>query len=139
IHAVDGLMAVGRDFIIEPGVAVDGLDEFLESMPRSPSFTARDRPFVGSGTVHLHATDDGLPEGTGEWMIEFTPDGFTFTHAHGKGDVAVRAPAETLELLALGRRSLPQGGSGGDGATGGVQLFGDSEVLDRFLAGAVFR
>ena len=56
---------------------------------------------AGDGvTIHLHATD-----APGEWMIERTPDGFTYAHGHGKGDVALRGPISDLtagNLLALG-------------------------------------
>lgn len=130
IHAVDGLLAVGREVAIEPRVAVDGIDELLEALQHSPSFVSQGTPFDGSGTVHLHTTDDDLADGLGEWMIEFDPTGYRFTHGHGKGDVAVRATAQTLELITLGRAAI-------DGDH--VEVFGDRDVLDRFLTGATFR
>ena len=162
IHAVDGHLATSTGFRIEPAVAIDGLDEYLENLAYLRAVATPETPFTGSGTVHLHATDPDLAEGLGEWMIEFDADGCRFGHGHGKGDVAVRAPADTLELLALGRLNLEGdrhdggqagggnkgGGNKGDGNKGagpqeagmaGIEVFGDPEVFQRWLAGATFR
>ncbi len=132
IHGVDAHLAVGAPFNIEPALAVDGLDELLEIRRASPAFAQLDAPFAGDGTVHLHATDDSLAAGHGEWMIEFGTDGYEFSHGHGKGDVAVKAPAATLELLVAGRVSADALGE--DDA----QIFGDRNVLDQFVAGMTF-
>lgn len=76
---------------IEPAVASDSIDEFLDvSLPWVVDAHA---PLPGS--VHLHCTDT-----EGEWFIE--PDGHV-ERAHAKGDVAVRGTASDL-LLALYRR-----------------------------------
>lgn len=152
IHAVDGHLATNTGFRIEPAVAIDGLDEYLENLAYLRAFATPETPFVGSGTVHLHATDPDLADGLGEWMIEFDAAGYRFEHGHGKGDVAVRAPAETLELLALGRRTLggdrDDGGQAGDSDKGDsiqeagradIEVFGNPEVFQRWLAGAAFR
>ena len=48
------------------------------------------------GSLHLHATD-----GDGEWFIE-TADGLTWSHAHEKGDVAVRGTTSDLLLRPVG-------------------------------------
>lgn len=152
IHAVDGHLATNTGFRIEPAVAIDGLDEYLENLAYLRAFATPETSFVGSGTVHLHATDPDLADGLGEWMIEFDAAGYRFEHGHGKGDVAVRAPAETLELLALGRRTLggdrDDGGQAGDSDKGDsiqeagradIEVFGNPEVFQRWLAGAAFR
>ena len=132
IHGVDAQLAVGAPFDIEAPLAVDGLDELLEIRRASPAFERLEEPFTGAGTVHLHATDDSLASGHGEWMIEFGADGYEFTHGHGKGDVAVRAPAETLELLTLGRLNADHADDHD------AQIFGDRDVLERWLAGMTF-
>lgn len=132
IHSVDAQLAVGAPFNIEAPLAVDGLDELLEIRRESPAFARLEEPFTGAGTVHLHATDDSLASGHGEWMIEFGPDDYEFTHGHGKGDVAVRAPAATLELLVMGRVGAD------DADDQAAQIFGDRDVLDRWLVGMTF-
>jgi hypothetical protein len=79
---------------IDPALAVDGVDEHLEVFaPRLPGDV-----FGGaSGTIHLHATDDGL-DGAGEWLIRLGPQGITFDKGHAKGDVALRGAASDLLL-----------------------------------------
>jgi hypothetical protein len=49
-------------------------------------------------TYHFHRTD-----GEGEWLVRFEGDEVTLRHEHGKGDVAVRGPAEDLFLWLWGR------------------------------------
>ena len=132
VHSVDAHLTVGAEFTIDPALAIDGLDELLEVRRVSPSFTGLEEPFAGTGTVHLHATDELLALGHGEWMMEFGPHGYEYSHGHGKGDVAVKAPAATLELLTLGRVSAETA------LDQGAQIFGDRGVLDRWLTGMTF-
>ncbi len=47
------------------------------------------------------------------------------TREHAKGDVAVRGRAEDLLLLLWGRREV---------GVEGNQVFGDADLLDRFVA-----
>ena len=72
-------------------------------------------------TIHLHATDsvfsndsafshdsafsDGGPEpsGAGEWLISLTGGGYSWSHGHAKGSVAVRGPAALLLQFVYGR------------------------------------
>jgi uncharacterized protein (TIGR03083 family) len=113
VHAWDALAAAGRDEPVERELAVDGVDELLTFMlPATPP--------EGLGSVHLHTTD-----GPGEWLIVAEKDGWVVTREHAKGDVAVRATASDL-LLLLWRRK-------GQVVT---QVFGDEEVLGRFLSAA---
>ena len=80
---------------IDPGAAVDGIDELFDFfLPvRQPTV------FAGNGeTIHLHATD-----ADGEWIITRTPDGIEVERAHRKSDVAARAQAQDLLLFVWGR------------------------------------
>jgi uncharacterized protein (TIGR03083 family) len=100
IHRVDVELAVlGTAGELEPAVAVDGIDEFLENLPYAARFRPEVRELHGDGeTLHLHATDlDGtaLP---GEWLITLEPHGFRWSHAHVKGAAAVRGTARDLAL-----------------------------------------
>lgn len=114
VHRWDAEAAAGRAYEIDPALAVDGVDEFLDFF--APVVRKSAEPI--DGTVHLHATD-----ADGEWFIEPSGDALAVRREHAKGDVAVRASASDV-LLQLWRRP----------ASGGVQVFGDGEVLARFLA-----
>lgn len=114
IHRWDAESAVGSPDPIPTDLALDGIDEFGEVY----LIHARRRGITGNGeTVHLHATDDGLEPGTGEWMFRFDADGVEVTHEHGKGDMAVRGPAEDLLLFVWNRRPVE------------VETFGDTDAL----------
>jgi uncharacterized protein (TIGR03083 family) len=121
VHRADAALALGVPAAVEPAVAVDGIDELLENLPAAAaSFAPAVAELTGKGeTLHLHATD-----AEGEWMIELTPEGFTWAHCHGKGDVAVRGAASDLLLLVYGR--LPSDDER-------FTRFGDTDLLDRWL------
>lgn len=100
---------------IDAALAVDGVDEFGDVFL---AHAAR-RGITGTGeSLHLHATDEGLLEGTGEWMFTFTPEGVDVEHTHGKGDMAVRGPAQDLLLFVWNRRPIE------------VQAFGEPDPLE---------
>lgn len=122
IHRVDCELATGRESLIGPEVASDNIDELLEIIPRAAPFQPLVDNLRGSDSLHLHATD--APEGVnGEWLITYHDDGFTWTHEHGRGSVAVRAPLAELALL-LNRRTRP-----GES----VEVLGDTSVLDHWI------
>ena len=114
IHRVDGELAAGRSVgtlsRIDPEVAADGIDEFLDHM--MPADVRFDVP----ATIHLHATDT-----PGEWLLEVGPDGVSVSREHAKGDLAVRGPAQQLLLLLWNR--VPADAEG-------LEVFGDQSLLD---------
>ena len=115
IHRWDVAGAAGAATPIERDLALDGIDEVFELfVPRLGDRLAGD-----GRTLHLHATDDGVPEGAGEWTIGFTPDGPICERGHAKGDAAVRGSASDL-LLLLWNRVPPSR----------LEVFGDAGVLD---------
>jgi uncharacterized protein (TIGR03083 family) len=84
---------------LDPDLAVDGLDELLDQfVGRLPA----ERLAGASGTLHLHATDEGL-EAPGEWLVTITPEGISAEPGHIKGDVAVRGSASDLLLWGWNR------------------------------------
>ncbi|MDQ1396515.1 MAG: hypothetical protein QOG64_1774, partial [Acidimicrobiaceae bacterium] len=92
VHRWDGEhAATGSPAPLDPALAADGVDEFLEH------FLPQDAGQKVPGTIHLHATD--IEGSDGEWLITLSPEGSSFTKEHGKGDVAVRGPASDLLLL----------------------------------------
>ncbi len=123
VHAWDAAAALGDAPPLPVDLAVDGVDEVLEVIvPHRLDLGA----FGDRASLHLHATDDGLAPGAGEWLVTVGPEGIDVAREHAKGDVAVRAPASTLDLLLWGRRGLLDE----------AQVFGDGAVLTRFAAAA---
>jgi uncharacterized protein (TIGR03083 family) len=109
VHRVDGQLAAGAEPEIDPVLAADAVDEFLDllSTRRSQPPDEPAGPLPAGAIMHLHATDDGLG-GAGEWLVRQGPHGISVEQGHGKGDVAVSGPAASL-LLMLVRRRPPTG------------------------------
>lgn len=121
VHRADAAIALGTDYQVAPAVAADGIDEWLDRIVVESRATT---PPLSSGeSVHLHATDDGLGA-AGEWTITGADDGIAWSHEHGKGDAALRGSAKDLLLAIVRRRSA---------ADGGLEVFGDTAVWDRWL------
>lgn len=121
VHRADAALALGVTFELPPALAADAISEWIELMtvqakPQSP-LLERGR------TLHLHATDDGLGP-TGEWTIVNDDDGVGWSHEHGKGDVALRGPANDLLLAIVRRRTA---------AEVDIEIFGDTAVWDGWL------
>lgn len=115
VHRWDAQAATAPPEPVEPALAIDGIDEFLDF------FVDDVKDGVGetdSYSVHLHATDS-----RGEWVARVRGRTTEVARAHAKGDVAVRGGASDL-LLLLWRRLDPRH----------VEVLGDAAVLDRFLA-----
>jgi uncharacterized protein (TIGR03083 family) len=130
VHRADAAIALGVDYQIEPALAADAIDEWLDRVAvESAAGTTSSGPPLGAGqSLHLHATDDGL--GTaGEWTITGGDDAIGWSHEHGKGDAALRGTAKDL-LLAIVRRQ--------SAADGNLEVFGDTAVWDRWLARTPF-
>jgi uncharacterized protein (TIGR03083 family) len=122
VHLADAQLAAGRDVDLPPGLAADGVDEWLGLIAARTA--GPDPELRGDGqSLHFHATDPGL-SGTGEWLITRTPSGITIQHGHGKADVAVRGLAADL-LLVLTRRLPP--------SAPGVDIFGEQALLTHWL------
>ena len=123
VHRADAALALGADFVVPAERAADSVSEWLGLLEERP-FAPADNPLAEGATLHLHATDDGLGP-TGEWTIASdTEDGITWSHEHGKGDVALRGPAKELLLAVVRRRTA---------ADAGIEVFGDTAVWDAWL------
>jgi len=119
VHRVDAeLAATGTAEAIDPELAVDGIDEYLDVF--LPRVHARNPVDVGDLTVHLHATDDDVD---GEWFVRFGAGAPVVSREHEKGEVALQGEAATL-LLALWGRVEP--------TEAGLALFGEPEAWARF-------
>ena len=113
IHRWDAESATSSPNSIDPGLAADAIDEFLDVYV--PSEEAPVPP--GGGSIHLHRTD-----GEGEWVLTLEADGVRVERGHAKADAAVRGSAADL-LFVLWRRLPPDR----------VEVLGDRAVVDRFL------
>jgi uncharacterized protein (TIGR03083 family) len=125
VHVWDAQSAIGDPDPVDPAIAADGLDELLtEFVPvlfDATAFGETER------SIHFHATD-----AEGEWLLRFDGTQVVVASEHAKGDVAARGPAEQLLLLAWNR--VPSTAPG----DGGIDTFGDADLLARFLAAARF-
>jgi uncharacterized protein (TIGR03083 family) len=119
VHRADAAGTVGAAFPVEPDLAADAIDEFLDLLGN----LAGDQGAGPAGTVHLHATDAG-PDLDAEWLVEVGPSGFTWRRGHEKATVAVRAPL--ADLLRVVTRRLPPDAAG-------VEVLGDRQLLAAWL------
>lgn len=114
VHAWDAAAAAGGDHVIDPALAVDGLDEvfdlFVPMIFRAETFAAKGE------TLHLHATD-----ASGEWLLRFADAGVEVERTHAKGDGAARGQAADLLLAVWNRPVLDR-----------IERLGDAELLPRF-------
>jgi uncharacterized protein (TIGR03083 family) len=124
VHRADASLALGHRPVIDPEVAVDGVDEVLALITRARRF----RPEVG----RLRGAGDRLrllaADGTDEWTVTLTEHGYDWTAGPVDGaaprEAAVRAPVADLYLM-LWRR-LPSAGPDFD-------VTGDRRLLDFWL------
>jgi len=126
VHRADAAGAVGAGYTVDPDLAVDAVDEFLDLLSDPMVAGAAPAPAGGpapGSSVHLHATDAG-PDLEAEWLVELDGPTFRWRHAHARADVAVRAPL--ADLLRVVTRRLPPDADA-------VEVLGDRQVLDAWL------
>ncbi|MFF9864478.1 maleylpyruvate isomerase family mycothiol-dependent enzyme [Streptomyces sp. NPDC013953] len=102
VHLADAELALGEEPVVDPGIATDGVEEFLENLPHVPwmaepvSQLGRDRD-----VLRLCATD-----GTAGWTIALGGGGFAWrreARAAVEATATVRASAGDLLLYLYGR------------------------------------
>lgn len=126
VHRADETLALGQPYLLDPVIAMDGIDEWMElgSLPMHFDAHPQMRELTGPGrTVHLHATDTA-PEAGAEWVVDLTGEQIAWRRAHEKAAVAVRGPLTDLLLLVYKRR--PARGAG-------IEVLGDAGLLDFWL------
>jgi len=117
IHRWDAEHATGATNPLDPDLASDGIDEFLDLMWRH--HVTRESVTLPAGSLHIHCTD-----AHGEWLVSL--DGsFELVRAHAKGAAALRGPAEAL-LLRLWNRDTDRADE--------LSPVGDEHVLGAWLA-----
>ncbi len=132
MHRVDAELAVGRDVVLDPGLAADGIDEWLTMATGRRGDGTQALP--AGAVLHLQATAAPGAEAAAEWLIRSTDGGLVLHRGPddaetGEADVSVSGPADRL-LRTLVRR-LPAD----DPA---IAVRGDAALLTGWLAGTPF-
>jgi uncharacterized protein (TIGR03083 family) len=101
VHRWDAENATGTAAAIDPELATDGVDEFLDI--HMVAGAEEEDAWAGSeGSVHFHRTD-----GPGEWILRLTKGKLPEARrGHERGEAAVRGSASDL-LLFMWRRKQP--------------------------------
>ncbi|MER7399974.1 maleylpyruvate isomerase family mycothiol-dependent enzyme [Streptomyces sp. NPDC000151] len=127
VHRADAALAVGVPYELDPEVAADSLEEWLEigSLPQTMERRPELARLLGPGrTIHLHATDTDPDKDGGEWLIDLTGEAITWRRGHEKAAVALRGPMKDLLLVFYRRLSVEDAD---------VTVIGDRALLDEWL------
>ena len=117
VHRFDAELAGGVVSAADATMCADGVDELLTIfVPR-----LKEKAQL-TGTIHFHCTDTD-----GEWMLTPQATGIEVTREHGKGDVALRAPAQVLLQVVWRRMSFDEA------IASGAEVFGNRGALDAFI------
>ncbi|SDO93608.1 TIGR03083 family protein [Actinopolyspora xinjiangensis] len=126
LHRADAGFAVGAEYLVEPEIAVDALDEWmlLCALPGLSRADPELRRLLGGGnTVHLHATD--VPdELAAEWLVDLTGESITWRRAHERATVALRGSLTGLLLAVYLRKPL---------SDSDLEIVGDTGLLRGWL------
>jgi uncharacterized protein (TIGR03083 family) len=121
VHRADAEFAAAYDPKIEPAIAVDGIDEFLDNLPHAAYFAPHVKDLRGAGERIILRADDADVV----WTIKLAPDGFSWDHSDEGATVTLEAATADLYLLSWGRRK-PEDLSR-------YRVTGDGELLDFWL------
>jgi hypothetical protein len=126
MHRADATLALGRQYTLDPQVALDTIDEWMElgALPMHFEVHPWVRELFGpSRTLHFHATDTA-PEAQAEWFVDLTGEVIVWRRAHEKAAVAVRGSLTDLALVVYKR--LPADSER-------LEVLGDAELFDYWL------
>ncbi len=138
VHRADAQLATSQPVEIEPGLAADAIDEWLDVMsgPQLGQPDPRAAALPAGATLHVHAAlaDPTAPADDphrvpSEWLVSHGEDGVAVSREHAKADVAVTGPADRLLLVLL--RRLPADDPS-------VTVYGDTALLTGWLAGTQY-
>ncbi|SFJ40213.1 TIGR03083 family protein [Amycolatopsis sacchari] len=125
VHRADAMLAAGVPFSVDPAMALEGIEEWLEldALPEHFDITPEKRDLLGPGrTLVLAATDADAA-----WFLDLTGDVIQWRRGVSPAAVTVRAPLKELVLLVY-RRASPAD----------VEVEGDRELLDFWLSHVAF-
>ncbi|WP_040494498.1 maleylpyruvate isomerase family mycothiol-dependent enzyme [Ilumatobacter nonamiensis] len=101
IHRWDAEVAATGASDLDGRLAATAIAEYFElGLPRVLQRYEGELP---STSLHVHCTDDDLPDGSGEWIVWTENGEYRLAAEHRKGDAALRAPAADLLLVLMGR------------------------------------
>jgi len=120
VHRWDAEIAAVGSSDLDPECAATGLAEFFEML--LPRTLAREGNPAPSTSLHVHCSDDGLADGSGEWLVWGDGGEYRMEAVHRKGDAAIRGSAEMLLLAVMGRT---------DGS--GLDAVGDHDAVTAWL------
>jgi uncharacterized protein (TIGR03083 family) len=104
VHRIDLELALGAASKVDPAIALDAVDEFLDNLKSDRDIAVRARPARSKGeSLEIRTADS-----TKSWGVELTVNGYEFVEALPKSDATLIAePAELLAVL-LRRRPYEQ-------------------------------
>jgi uncharacterized protein (TIGR03083 family) len=126
VHRIDLELAMGAGSSVDPTIALDAVDEFLENVKSDRDIAVRARASRPEGErLEIRATDV-----TRAWGVELSLDGYEFVDAPSEPDaVLIAAPTELLAAL-LRRRPLERCD---------VVIEGDRSLVDHWLRETAFQ
>ncbi|TDU87826.1 uncharacterized protein (TIGR03083 family) [Kribbella voronezhensis] len=120
MHRADAALALGSEYRLEPGIAADSIDEWMELCALPLHFEVHPwmRELLGPDRIlHFHATDTRT-----DWLVDLTGDAIAWRHADEEAAVVVRGTVLDLLLLIYKRRPVET-----------VEVRGDRELLGFYL------
>ncbi|MDT5282089.1 MAG: hypothetical protein QOJ20_3284 [Mycobacterium sp.] len=120
MHRADAAFALGVKFVLDPEVAADAVDEWMElgCLPFHFEVHPWMRELLAPGrTIGLHATDTDA-----HWLLDLTGDVIAWRRADGQAAAEIRAPVTDLLLTIYRRRPVE-----------GLQVSGDAALIDFWL------
>ncbi|MCA1833240.1 MAG: maleylpyruvate isomerase family mycothiol-dependent enzyme [Actinomycetota bacterium] len=119
VHHADALFTLGREPSIDPAVAIDGIDEFLDNLKHAVYFRPNVKELRGDNEA-LRFRCEGAT-----WLVSLVPEGFTWNHDEdAPAGATVHAAPSDLLLFFYGRREP------GDPH---ITIDGDRGLLDRWV------
>ncbi|MFK4086610.1 maleylpyruvate isomerase family mycothiol-dependent enzyme [Kribbella sp. NPDC020789] len=122
MHRADAALALGVPYVVDPEVAADGIDEWMELCALPLHFEVHPwmRELLGPGrTLKFQATD--TPD---RWYVDLTGEAIRWHHEDDQAAVTIHAPITELLLLIYKRRPA----HGAD-----LEIHGDTELLAYYL------
>jgi uncharacterized protein (TIGR03083 family) len=120
MHRADAALALGETFALDPDVAADAVNEWMElgCLPFHFEVHPWMRELLGPGrTIGLHATDTDA-----HWLLDLTGGVIAWRRADEQAAAAIRAPVTELLLTIYRRRSVA-----------GLHVTGDAKLVDFWL------
>lgn len=115
VHLADLEGALGVDAVVDPELAIEGIDEHLSNLPWTGAWDPGVRALVGQfDTIGLRATDGPT------WRMVLMPGGMFWDRSNDPTAANVEGPVSDLYLHTQGRDT-------------GARITGDIELHDRTL------